>query len=571
MSWMTENLLWNRQTYLILFSTPVLPQPVLAAAQEDFSSHLSVSSILAKDFHLNFSFHSISPAYIESLLGKIKCNKSCGPDNITPKILKLSTPALAVPLTNLLNHCIATSRWPNEWKLSNVTPVFKKGDALLVSNYRPISILSAIPKIMEKVMFDQLYDAFQPVFSPNMSGFLRGHSCCTALVKMIDDFRWALDSKMSTCSVAIDLTKAFDSICHNLLLAKLHAYGVSQGAMKFLQSYLSNRQQRVKVNGVLSDWSPVLCGVPQGSLLGPLLFNIFINDLNFVTRIASLRLYADDTTTYTSAANTTALELSFNQDLQKLSTWFSSNYLTVNHSKTQAMILGNFNYQPVLSIGNSIIEIESFLEILGVHIDNKLSFKAYVSAILKKVYAKIGALRRLKRLVPPDIALILYKCYILPHLEYCSPLLLGINKTLANKLEAANYYALKVLLNVGNDVDYNSILSIAGMNSLEFRRYEQSLSLLYKCIKGNGPSYISDFFKFRVSHYNLRGGGCNLVQPSYNNQYFHNSFTYKITHLWNKLPTYIKQSPNLNAFHKNLESINLLNLRTSCLCNYCQS
>ena len=153
--------------------------------------------------------------------------------------------------------------------------------------------------------------------------------------------------------------------------------------MKFLQSYLSNRQQRVKVNGVLSDWSPVLCRVPQGSLLGPLLFNIFINDLNFVTRIASLRLYADDTTTYTSAANTTALELSFNQDLQKLSTWFSSNYLTVNHSKTQAMILGNFNYQPVLSIGNSIIEIESFLEILGVHIDNKLSFKAYVSAILK--------------------------------------------------------------------------------------------------------------------------------------------------------------------------------------------
>ena len=145
-----------------------------------------MSSILAKDFHLNLSFHFTSPAYIESLLGKIKCNKSYGPDNITPKILKLSTPALAVPPTNFLNLCIATSRWPNEWKLSNVTPVFKKGDELLVSN------------VVEKVMFDQLYDAFQPAFSLNMSGFLRGHSCCTALAKMIDDFRWALDSKMST-------------------------------------------------------------------------------------------------------------------------------------------------------------------------------------------------------------------------------------------------------------------------------------------------------------------------------------------------------------------------------------
>lgn len=136
------------------------------------------------------------------------------------------------------------------------------------------------------------------------------------------------------------------------------------------------------------------------------------------------------------------------------------------------MILGNFNHQPVLSIGNSNIEIESFLEILGVYTDNKLSFEAHISAILKKVYAKIGALRRLKRLVPPDVALILYKSYILPHLEYCNPLLLGLNKTLANKLEAANNYALKVLLNVGKDIDYNSILSIAGMNSLEFRRYE---------------------------------------------------------------------------------------------------
>lgn len=209
------------------------------------------------------------------------------------------------------------------------------------------------------------------------------------------------------------------------------------------------------------------------------------------------------------------------------------------------------------------IEIESFLEILGVHIDNKLPFEACVSAILEKVYAKIRPLRPLKRLVPSDVALILYKCYILPHLEYCSPLLLRINKTPASKLEAASYYVSKILLNFGNQHKLELF-----MNYLEFRRYEQSLLLLYI---DDGPSYISDFFKVCVSHYDLRGGDCNLVQSTYNNHRFHNSFTYKITHLWNKLPAYIKQSPDLNAFYKNVESFDILNLRTSGLCNCNQS
>lgn len=208
------------------------------------------------------------------------------------------------------------------------------------------------------------------------------------------------------------------------------------------------------------------------------------------------------------------------------------------------------------------IEIESFLEILGVHIDNKLPFEACVSAILEKVYAKIRALRPLKRLVPSDVALILYKCYILPHLEYCSPLLLRINKILASKLEAASYYVLKILLNSWNNLDWNSLWIIWNLEDMSNHFYYYI---------DDGPSYISDFFKVCVSHCDLRGGDCNLVQSTYKNHRFHNSFTYKITHLWNKLPTYIKQSPDLNAFYKNFESFDILNLRTSGLCNCNQS
>ena len=187
--------------------------------------------------------------------------------------------------------------------------------------------------------------------------------------------------------------------------------------------------------------------------MGPLLFNIFINDLNFVVHVSSLRLYAEDTTAYASNTNITALELSLNQDLEKLSSWFASNHLTVNGKKTQAMILGDSDQEPVLQIGDSPIEINDSLNILGVHIDNKLSFKDHISAILKKVYAKTPSSETTKKLVPAAVALMLYKAYILPHLEYCSPLLLGINKSLNNKLESANCYALKALLSLGNSVD----------------------------------------------------------------------------------------------------------------------
>ena len=220
-------------------------------------THPSVSSITSRDFKPNFSFQPVRVLYIETLLGEIKCNKSCGADNIMPKILKLSAPSIAVHLTKLLNLCISTSTWPTEWKLSHVTPVFKKDDTTSVTNYRPISVLSIIPKIVEKVVFDQFYNVFQPLFSSNMSGFLRGHSFCTTLVKMVDDWRLALDSKTVTGSIAIDLSKAFDSICHNLLLAKLRAYGFGEKAIDFLHSYLSGRKQRAKVNGVFSDWLPL--------------------------------------------------------------------------------------------------------------------------------------------------------------------------------------------------------------------------------------------------------------------------------------------------------------------------
>ena len=164
-------------------------------------------------------------------LSKIEVKKSTGHDGISPKILKLSTPSLAGPLTTLFNYCIRTSTLPCSWKMSNVFPIYKNGDTSDKNNYRPVSVLPAISKLFKKALFDQLYSSFLPSFSPNMSGFLRGHSSATALIKLTDDWRKSLDQKQEVGVVAIDLSKAFDCICHNLLLAKLKAYRSSIGRM----------------------------------------------------------------------------------------------------------------------------------------------------------------------------------------------------------------------------------------------------------------------------------------------------------------------------------------------------
>ena len=238
------------------------------------------------------NFIPISKRYF--LISKI--NKATGADGISPRLLKLSEPGILSSLTKLINRCIISSSWPTDWKISIVTPIYKKDSETLKSNYRPVSVLSAVSKIAERVIFDQLYEFCLDFLSGNLSGFLKGHSCTTSLLKTCEDIRKNLDSREHSAAITIDLSKAFDSINHNLLLAKLSAYGVTEDALQLLRSYLTDRKQHVKIDGNLSDWQIMKCGVPQGSILGPLLFNIYMNGTNFSDISLSLRFYADDTT-----------------------------------------------------------------------------------------------------------------------------------------------------------------------------------------------------------------------------------------------------------------------------------
>ena len=284
--------------------------------------------------------------------------------------------------------------------------------------------------------------------------------------------------------------------------------------------------------------------------------NVLSNDINFfIDNLLGCMLTIQPNTSPTNPPM--VLEFTINSELDTISNWFTSNYLTVNQAKTQAMTIGPSNYDYGFQLGDSSIEVRDSLRILGVTIDAMLTYKTHIKEQLTKAYAKGSALRRIRRFLEPDVMLRLYKAFILPHLEYCGPLLIGIGKTQANKLEDANYYILRSILGLSKSNTYHSILHLAKMQTLTHRRYFQSLVLLYKCMKEQGPKYIQDFFKLREVRYNLRGSGTKLEQLPFQTKWLKNSFGYIVSRLWNNLPAHVREADNLANFKKLLSKAEL--------------
>ena len=257
-----------------------------------------------------------------------------------------------------------------------------------------------------------------------------------------------------------------------------------------------------------------------------------MNDINFSAGSSSLHLCADDTTQYIVHESLCTLETTLNQDIVRLTFWFTTNYLQVNATKTKEMALGKSQYPYNLFIDDKSIEIEPTLKILGVVLDRDLSLEPHVAIMVKKAYATIAVLQRIKRSVTSDVMISLYKAYVLPHSEYCCQLLLSISKALKNNIELANHHAIKTLLNPGNSATYDFCLAMAAMNTLEQRRtLKFFLILFFKCFKLDGPNYISQFFALRLTKYNLRCSGLNVEQPPYNSLIMHNSHLYMIAHM----------------------------------------
>ena len=310
----------------------------------------------------SFYLFPTSAMEIENIISTLKPSKASGPFSIPTSLLKNLKMVISYPLEILFNHSFATGTVPKQFRLAKVIPIHKKGSVFAVSNYRPISLLSNFNKIIEKLMYNRLinYLGKLSIISDNHFGFRSKHSTIHALLLLTDKIQKAIDKGTYSCGIFLDLCKAFDTVNHNILLTKLEYYGVRGVAHAWFTSYLSDRNQFVSLHGTNSEYQTLTCGVPQGSVLGPLLFLLYVNDICNCSSILEFHLFADDTNVFLSDTNIQKLELNLNIELGKVSHWLNANKLSLNIEKTSFVIFHppqrKITYQINLRISNNLIK-----------------------------------------------------------------------------------------------------------------------------------------------------------------------------------------------------------------------
>ena len=472
---------------------------------------------------------------------------------IPTKVLKMSAKVVCVPLTDCFNAAILDGVFPNELKLANVVPIFKKGDSTIKDNYRPISILPSLSKVFERILFNRMSDFFEGILSKLLCGFRKKYSTQHALLNLLKHWQESLDNKDIVGTILMDLSKAFDSLPHDLLLAKLAAYGFDKNSLKLLHSYLSNRLQRTKIGSSFSFWLEIVLGVPQGSILGPLLFNIFINDLLSIIQKTHICNYADDNTIYSSASSTKDVILSLEHDLHHVLRWFSSNQLIANPDKFQMMLLGTNQTNIQINVNGFIIDQSDSVKLLGVTLDKTLSLQKHISDLCVRARRSIWCLRRIRKCLDFKQALSLYNSYIQSYFNYCPLIWMFCNKTSYNMIDNVQKRALRALYNV-YDMSLDELLAIDGNVRIHTINIRCLLIEIFKTMHDLNPSFMKEIFINKYIPYRLRGPELLVLPPTRTIRYGVNSLAFRSSILWNKLPNNHKKVTTLSLIKEYMKS-----------------
>ena len=413
-------------------------------------------------------------------------------------------------------------------------------------------MLSIFSKVFEKLLFEQINDHMQSKFSKHLTGFRKNHSTQNALLVMIEKWKTILNKKLKVGALFMDLSKAFDTLDHSLLLAKLSAYGFDNNSLSFVRSYLTNRIQRCKIENHFSNWREITTGVPQGSILGPLLFNIFINDIFLFVESSNVCNYADDNTLFAFGKTFDEVTRKLQNDFLILDEWFFNNFLVLNSDKCHFMTLGTPNTLPNFKCKNITIKNSASEKLLGVIIDNKLDFTEHLNTVCKKANLKLHALNRISRFLSPEQHVLIINAYIKSLFNYCPLVWMFCYRRIMHKMNKIHERSLRLLLKNYKD-DFQDLLRSSGDISIHQRCINSLLTEVYKYIHGLSSEIMNEGFSTGANIYNTRQFNVFETHIPTSNKNGSNSIPYKANQLWNLLPENLKLFPSLTLIKNEIK------------------
>ena len=499
---------------------------------------------------------------VEKILCALKINKAAGLDKIPARLLRDAGKELVPSISYLVNKSLTDGKVPALWKMARVAPLYKNDDKLQVQNYRPISVLPAISKVIERVVHTQLslhLDQLGYMYK-HQYGFRRGRSTQQAIAQINNWVLESMDSGEVTGLLFLDISKAFDSLNHKVLLGKLESIGLSSKSVSWFRSYLVGRRQCVLINGELSDYCAITHGVPQGSILGPLLFNIYINSLSNSVEKARVILYADDAVLSCTASTAVELQAILARELNHICEWYSANRLTINAKKTQLMLAGSktklSSFDDVeLQMNNAKVERVQSCKYLGITMDAQWTWRPHISNLIKKLGHRLSVFNRIRRMLDYKTRIAYYNGLVLPHFDY-GDIVWGDQPGLKSDMDRLQAFQKRFAKRImGNKMSSSEALEHLKWIPLAGRRFGHRCCAVQNAIKGDIPEHFNIFkTTMKYSHgYSTRNSYLPKL-PKIRTDWGKRITSYKCTIDWSSLPDVLKRPMPCDIFKQKIRN-----------------
>ena len=557
--------------------------PPTKLTAKDFNDYFStIGENTAKEYFINdndgshpwkgpnfttteFKFIDIQVDSVLKLLKGLGEYSNCDILGFDSKLLYYSAEIIAPYISLMINLSFQEGCVVDDWKISKVTPIFKGGDdKFSKTNYRPISVISHIAKVVEKVVQRQImqYLMENDLVCVDQSAYRRYHNTQTSLHKCTEDWIDNICDKEYTAVCFLDIRKCFDTIDHKILLTKLSRYGINDLEALWFSSYLRNRSQFVKCNGEISSKCHVPIGVPQGSVLGPILFSLFVNDISSHVYPCSVNLYADDTLLYCTGHDVTEATEKLQVSLNEVSKWYNGNRLALNADKSKCMVIASKHQTRNecimnVSLNNTTMEQVKNVKYLGVIIDSNLTWNDHVSTLCKNLSYKVSQLSRSRNIVTKEMMLTIYNSIIQPTIDYAITVWGHTTMTNINKIQRLQNLSARIIV---DNFDYINVRGVdlvkelKWMNVSERIKYFEQL-LMFKCIHGMAPDYLCDQVTMEIDIRNVvtRSHDMNMHVPFPKNEFARKSVFYSGAKNWNSLSGDNKDTASIDCFKRKLK------------------